>query len=398
MDTTGDRSATVELEGDAHARVLLALHQEFLAYGLKHDEGVEAQTTSSSLSTLFKQSAAGAFSPLRYVDVQRGGRVIVVHALAMFDNLIVNATAAGGEGLGGAAAAGGECGVRRRTKFNVCRWSLATAAAATAAVDRGGPEVGLPQQHQGEPGQENNDGVVAAAVATPAPSPQKEEAAAAAAAAEEEQGEQGTGASDDEAGKEQGQGEAGGEEREGGASDLEAAFPPCAASTVCAPPPPQPPQPPQPQPRMRWPSSSRLEEEFRSRVLSGLLLHLCPPPGHFADLFGCGEDLRRRILGLLGARDLASFGLANKAAAASATVDSLWAPLVAADFSESEQDALRNLPPPPPPLLPPSHAEPQRSTIVVPAAAAAPSSGQDGHQPRGRTKIVSNACCCGSSC
>lgn len=50
-------------------------------------------------------------------------------------------------------------------------------------------------------------------------------------------------------------------------------------------------------------------EAFRSRVLSGLLLHLCPPPGHFADLFGCGDELRRRILGMLDARDLATFGM-----------------------------------------------------------------------------------------
>lgn len=55
-----------------------------------------------------------------------------------------------------------------------------------------------------------------------------------------------------------------------------------------------------------------LREEFRARVLSGLLLHLCPPSGQFADLFGVEEGLRWRILGMLGARDLATFGLVRE--------------------------------------------------------------------------------------
>lgn len=47
-------------------------------------------------------------------------------------------------------------------------------------------------------------------------------------------------------------------------------------------------------------------------MLSGLLLHLCPPPGQFADLFGVEESLRSRVIGMLGARDLATFGLVRK--------------------------------------------------------------------------------------
>lgn len=52
-----------------------------------------------------------------------------------------------------------------------------------------------------------------------------------------------------------------------------------------------------------------LRDDFRSAVRSGLLLHLCPPSGQFAALFGVEESLRRGILGMLGAKDLATFGL-----------------------------------------------------------------------------------------
>lgn len=55
--------------------------------------------------------------------------------------------------------------------------------------------------------------------------------------------------------------------------------------------------------------ASSVREAFRSKVLSGLLLHLCPPSGQFADMFGVSEELRRTVLGMLGARDLATFGL-----------------------------------------------------------------------------------------
>lgn len=54
-----------------------------------------------------------------------------------------------------------------------------------------------------------------------------------------------------------------------------------------------------------------LREDFRSTLLSGLLLHLCPPPGQFADLFGLDEGLRERILALLSVRDLVTFGLVS---------------------------------------------------------------------------------------
>lgn len=56
----------------------------------------------------------------------------------------------------------------------------------------------------------------------------------------------------------------------------------------------------------------QLKESFRSRVLSGLLMHLCPPSGQFADLFGLEEDLRSQIFGMLGARDLSTFGLVRE--------------------------------------------------------------------------------------
>lgn len=54
-----------------------------------------------------------------------------------------------------------------------------------------------------------------------------------------------------------------------------------------------------------------LQEDFRSAVLSGLLLHLCPPSGQFADLFGLEEVLRWRVLAVLGAKDLATFGVVS---------------------------------------------------------------------------------------
>ncbi|CAM9843172.1 unnamed protein product, partial [Laminaria digitata] len=56
-------------------------------------------------------------------------------------------------------------------------------------------------------------------------------------------------------------------------------------------------------------------------------------------MFGVSEELRRTVLGMLGARDLATFGLTSRAAAASAVADPLWASLVAAEFSEREQHA-----------------------------------------------------------
>ncbi len=56
---------------------------------------------------------------------------------------------------------------------------------------------------------------------------------------------------------------------------------------------------------------SPFREALRSRVRSGLLLHLCPSPGPFADIFGCGDEVRLRILGVLSARDLATFALVS---------------------------------------------------------------------------------------
>lgn len=108
-------------EDDGHARVLRALHGEILAHGLVSAQGVvpggdgvkicdaphenlnnsqhkdvevEAATATAATATTpvsFAQSATGAFPPLRYTDCD--GRLVVVRALGMFDDLIVNATA-----------------------------------------------------------------------------------------------------------------------------------------------------------------------------------------------------------------------------------------------------------------------------------------------------------------
>lgn len=100
-------------ECDVHAQVLLAVHQEFLDYGLIPQHQQQQQRLI--------QSATGAYPPLRYGDAGGGGRVVVLRALAMFDDLIVNVTAAspraddddGGEGEV----------VSRRIKLNVLTWS-----------------------------------------------------------------------------------------------------------------------------------------------------------------------------------------------------------------------------------------------------------------------------------
>lgn len=67
----------------------------------------------------FVASAAGAFPPLRYRDGGEGeeGRVIVVRALTMFDELIVSAKVEGERG--GASAVSTHS---RRVTFDVSRW------------------------------------------------------------------------------------------------------------------------------------------------------------------------------------------------------------------------------------------------------------------------------------
>lgn len=114
---------------EGHARVLRALHEEILAYGLVSAQELPIASTKDSYCCCSRdddkkpccglvQGATGAFPPLRYLDGE--GRVIVIRALAMFDDLIVNATAttaAGGHGGGGAATA-----VSRRVTFDVSRW------------------------------------------------------------------------------------------------------------------------------------------------------------------------------------------------------------------------------------------------------------------------------------
>lgn len=77
---------------EQHARLLSALHEEFLAYGLISTQ--DSSLFRSLSSGGFTQSSAGAFPPLQYLD--RQGRKIVVRALAMFDDLIVNTTVSSG--------------------------------------------------------------------------------------------------------------------------------------------------------------------------------------------------------------------------------------------------------------------------------------------------------------
>lgn len=130
-----------------HARVLLALHHEFLSDGLisaqavvvgdGFDEGcadcdgdevadTDQLLLSSSGKAYIAQTATGAFPPLRYTDSAR--RVVVtLRALAMFDDLIVNATAspltAGGAGNKDDS---GETVVSRRLTFKISRWLLSS--------------------------------------------------------------------------------------------------------------------------------------------------------------------------------------------------------------------------------------------------------------------------------
>eukprot|EP00752_Nemacystus_decipiens_P011939 g10587.t1 len=272
-------------EGDAHAQVLCAVHQEFLEYGL-----VPQQQQQRGESLRLTQSAAGAFPPLRYDDAGSGGRVVVVRALAMFDDLIVNATATSPR----ADDANGEVevDVRRRIKLNVMTWS------ALSSAGGGGQAAG--QVAGGVGGRDGN----------------AQTAAGTAVAAEAAGGTgPGTGIGDEsgtsDAGRETpgGAGTGTGTGGDNDASDAgrdtprhdgaPAAASPALGATAAATPDLSP--------------LSPLREAFRSRVLFGLLLHLCPPPGHFADLFGCGDELRQRILGLLGPRDLATFGLRSRA-------------------------------------------------------------------------------------
>lgn len=121
-------------ECDLHARVLRTVHQEFLDYGL-----VPQQSPRRLV-----QSAAGAFPPLRYgygdaAAGGGGGSVVVIRALAMFDDLIVNATATSTHADGGVVD--GEAAVeevRRRIKLNVVTWSAAAGGAAGVGAREGG--------------------------------------------------------------------------------------------------------------------------------------------------------------------------------------------------------------------------------------------------------------------
>lgn len=117
---------------EQHARLLSSLHEEFLAYGLISTQ--DASLFRSPSSGGFTQSSAGAFPPLQYLD--RQGRKIVVRALAMFDDLIVNTTVSSGsmsaasaspsaaarEGGGGVEGKGDVVVLSRRVTFEVPFW------------------------------------------------------------------------------------------------------------------------------------------------------------------------------------------------------------------------------------------------------------------------------------
>ncbi|CAN0003204.1 unnamed protein product, partial [Ectocarpus sp. 8 AP-2014] len=295
-------------EDDDHARVLLALHLELLAYGLNVHGG-------DSPAVRMEQSSAGAFPPMRYVDGGGGCRVITIHALAMFDDLIVSGTAVATGGRDGGKDSSGDA-VHRRTTFSVSEWSpqlLLSSTSRDQQQQSGGAAKGQPQQEQLKEGQQN-----------------EEESPSGGARS----GEQCPTATKHPHLPERQVPPPGDGDNDGGETDKGTG-----ESTSLQ----------QQQRRQRRPSlAGGKQEAFRSRVVSGLLLHLCPPPGHFADLLGCGDELLRHVLGMLGARDLATVGLTGRAAAVSVAADCLWAELVAADFSEREQHAVLFLQPPPP--------------------------------------------------
>lgn len=140
--------ASYAAESDGHARVLLALHQELLAYGLDLEPAFAPSPSS------FMQSAAGAFPPLRYVQCRGGGngggRVITIRALAMFDDLIVNGTAAPAEAVVAAGAgAPAEGVVQRRTTFDVSRWCDVLSSPGGDGEEHEEKEQGQVEQQQG---------------------------------------------------------------------------------------------------------------------------------------------------------------------------------------------------------------------------------------------------------
>lgn len=118
-----------------HATLLRTIHGQFLEFGLtlcsiaeesvqtirptgecNQPDGVRGSANSHQI--LFTQSATGAFTPLRYTD---GERVITVHALAIFDNLIVNAMAITSS-TAALHAKETRSDIIRRVTFDVSRW------------------------------------------------------------------------------------------------------------------------------------------------------------------------------------------------------------------------------------------------------------------------------------
>lgn len=121
-------------ECDVHAQVLGAVHQEFVDFGLVPQQ-------QQQHPRLLTQSPAGAFPPLRYGDGDvGGGRVVAVRALAMFDDLIVNATATSPRAASNEDGDLGDGEVRRRIKLNVSTWSSLFSPGEAKPANAGGEE------------------------------------------------------------------------------------------------------------------------------------------------------------------------------------------------------------------------------------------------------------------
>lgn len=119
----------------SHARVLHAIHEQFVIFGLNlcadaedgrapHPSGKSNQPQQSgaggnSRPISLTQSSTGAFTPLRYSD---GERDIMVQALAMFDDLIVSAIASSSRDLEMDSLSGTRADIVRRITFRVSDW------------------------------------------------------------------------------------------------------------------------------------------------------------------------------------------------------------------------------------------------------------------------------------
>lgn len=131
-----------------HAKVLCAIHDQFLQFGLipcplaeetvlplrptrkfYQPDQVGGSPDPEVLS--FEQSATGAFSPLRYTD---GERIITVHALAMFGDLILTATSTPSRTGAVEGSPGSRSDVIRRLTLDVAHWLQEGAADSQGVV------------------------------------------------------------------------------------------------------------------------------------------------------------------------------------------------------------------------------------------------------------------------